>query len=210
LLQPAPGRAAPVNVRRVRAVVALARLLAADTALLPFAELIEAGRGSPAAVVAAAEALKAHVSALWLAGEAKWSEAEERKSEGELSEEEHERRRRRRERASAVLAALGRVARAAERDGEEYAAAVNAMQPLVFLCGRLPEDDDAARGEHRCFTVTDAMGAPVEMALFEDVLVRGGTEVLPLDWLWIAFQREKVWQKVCLFRAHSCPRVWRS
>ena len=68
---------------------------------------------------------------------------------------------------------------------------MNAMQPLVYLCGALPEDDDAAHGEHRSFVVADAAGAAVEMALYEDVLVRGASEVLPLDWLWIAFQREK-------------------
>ena len=66
LLQPAADRTAPVNVRRVRAVVALARLLAADHALLPLCEMIENARGAAAGVAAAAAGLKAHAVAHWL------------------------------------------------------------------------------------------------------------------------------------------------
>ncbi len=170
LLPTAADKQPPVNVARFRAVVALARLLVADASLLPFGEMIEATRG--AGVAAAAEALKTFVIGHWL-------------EKGETAEVAGK--------AKALLRALGRVAQTVDKESEEYGALMNAMQPLVYLCGGAggAEEGDEQRDERRTFVVTDAAGVAVEMTLYEDVLVKGASEVTPLDWLWIAFQKEK-------------------
>lgn len=99
------------------------------------------------------------------------------------------------EAARTVVLALQRLLATLERDGEEYVAVVNAMQPLLYVAGGVLAEqvqESEKESESRRFTVVEATsGQPAELVLYEDVLVRGNGEVLPLEWLWIAHQREK-------------------
>ncbi len=165
------------TVGRARAVLSLARVLARSVDLVASLELLESD--DRAALGRAAAALRSAVSEQWL---------------DEPRPREHARE------ARFVAKALQRLLSALDRDGEEYVAIVNALQPLLYILKEEEEDkpqqdeedeeEEKLSEECRKFSVNDLNGQSEEFALFEDVLVRG-LDVIPLEWLWIAYQKEK-------------------
>jgi hypothetical protein len=161
-----------VNVERFRAVMALTRVLARYDVLAPAVELLESDDKNSS--IKSVTMLRSLVVEKWLdvAG-------------GNVEE------------ARVLLQALQRVVHSLDRDSEEYVAVVNSMQPLVYVTGgqALEQAENSENEECRKFFVTDVTGHVVEIVLFEDTLMRG-SDLMPLDWVWIAHQKEKKIAKI--------------
>jgi hypothetical protein len=152
----------------------LGRFLVQDEEFVGVGEMVENNES----LVEVVEKLKALVVAKWVREERK--EADWTVRDRQL--------------AAGLLQLLRQLAEACKGQEEEYTACVNCIQPLIFLCGNLPAEsvNDAVTQ----FTVQEVVGGsgtvtvPVELKVYSDVLVKGGTEMWPLDWIWISHSKQ--------------------